>query len=280
MEIIRTSDSMRVIRKAYGQSRQTIGFVPTMGALHEGHISLVKKAKEENDIILVSIFVNPTQFNDPEDLSNYPRTPEQDLKMLAAAGVDAVFTPGVDEIYPEPDTRSFDFGHLDKVMEGRHRPGHFQGVAQIVSILFELTLPHRAYFGQKDFQQLTLIRKLTEILKLETVIVSCPIVREPNGLAMSSRNQRLSKQDKESASLIFKTLKQITSKKPEVPPRELAAQAFDLLNSHPGMEVEYFSIVNPSDLTEIQHWKDSEKPVACTAVKINNVRLIDNMFFT
>ncbi|RLD95742.1 MAG: pantoate--beta-alanine ligase, partial [Bacteroidetes bacterium] len=185
---------------------KSIGLVPTMGALHQGHMSLVEKAAAENDVVVVTIFVNPTQFNDPSDLDLYPRTLDQDLELLRQLEADLVFVPAVKEMYPDEETQVFDLGGLDKVMEGKHRPGHFNGVAQIVSKLFLMIRPHRAYFGQKDFQQLVVIRRLVEILDMNLTIVSCPIIREKDGLAMSSRNTRLSKEERKLAPFIYETL--------------------------------------------------------------------------
>lgn len=270
---------MRSYRSVLEDKRQTIGFVPTMGALHEGHLSLITKAEESSDIIIVSIFVNPTQFNDPQDLKNYPRDIDHDLKLLSEKKVDAVFIPDIHDIYPHPDQRVFDFGGLDKVMEGKHRPGHFNGVAQVVSILFDIVRPHKAFFGQKDFQQLTIIRELTRMLGFNIDIVSCPIIRESNGLAMSSRNQLLTDQQKEEASYIYKTLLKVLDKKNEKSPTELTKWATDRINSNPYLDVEYFEIVNTQDLQPVKSWSDSAEQIACTAVKINNVRLIDNMIF-
>ncbi len=279
MKILETAESIRSYRQSVGKSGKLVGLVPTMGALHSGHISLIEKAKTECEIVIVSIFVNPTQFNDPVDLKNYPRTTDKDIKMLTENGVDILFLPGIHEIYPHPDKRVFNFGPLEKVMEGRFRPGHFNGVAQVVSILFDLTQPHKAYFGQKDFQQLRIIRELRDQLDLSIDVISCPIIREENGLAMSSRNRRLSEKDKDIASLIYKTLKKVIEKKNRKSPSDLAAWAKKTINSHPSLEVEYFKIVNTDNLQPAKDWGGPGEQVACTAVKINKVRLIDNMIF-
>lgn len=260
-------------------SGKIIGFVPTMGALHEGHASLVKKALEENDIVVVSIFVNPTQFNDKNDLKNYPRTPEKDIALLNDLGVHYVFMPTESEIYPEPDTRQFDFGILDKVMEGEHRPGHFNGVAQIVSKLFEIVKPHRAYFGQKDFQQLAIIRKLVQMLNLNIEIIACPILREKDGLAMSSRNLLLDPEKRASAPLISKTLFEARNKMLEMSVKNLIDWVVNSINRDSHLSVEYFELSDAITLEPIKDWSDAEHIVGCIAVKAGNVRLIDNVIF-
>lgn len=273
--------SISEIRKALTKHRsqgETIGFVPTMGALHKGHVSLVGKAVNENDIVVVSIFVNPTQFNDKSDLKNYPRTPETDIKLLEKSGVHYIFMPAEREIYPEPDTRVFDFGLLDKVMEGEHRPGHFNGVAQVVSKLFDIVVPHRAYFGQKDFQQLAIIRRMVKLLDLKVEIVSCPIVREWDGLAMSSRNLLLEPAIRESAPLIFKTLSEARNKSKELSVKETICWVVASINN-PNLDVEYFSLVNSETLQPVSSWNDSDSIVGCIAVRAGKVRLIDNVFF-
>ncbi|BDX37439.1 pantothenate synthetase [Tenuifilaceae bacterium CYCD] len=258
---------------------KTIGFVPTMGALHEGHASLVKKAVEENDFVVVSIFVNPTQFNDKNDLRNYPRTPEKDIALLNNLGVHYVFMPTESEIYPVPDTRQFDFGLLDKVMEGEHRPGHFNGVAQIVSKLFEIVKPHRAYFGQKDFQQLAIIRKLVKMLNFNIEIVACPILREKDGLAMSSRNLLLDPEKRASAPLISKTLFDARNKMLEMSVKNLIDWVVNSINGDSHLSVEYFELSNAITLEPIKDWNDAEHIVGCIAVSAGNVRLIDNVIF-
>jgi pantoate--beta-alanine ligase len=270
------------IKKALSKERSTgksIGFVPTMGALHLGHISLVEKAIGENDIVVVSIFVNPTQFNDKSDLKNYPRTPDTDVKLLENAGVHYIFMPNEHEIYPEPDTRVFDFGTLDKVMEGEHRPGHFNGVAQVVSKLFDIIEPNRAYFGQKDFQQLAIIRYLVKILNLKIEIVSCPIVREKDGLAMSSRNLLLEPEVRTCSPQIFRTLSEARNKVTELSVKDLIYWVVTSINNNPKLVVEYFSIADSSTLKPLLNWDDSNSIIGCIAVKAGNIRLIDNIYF-
>lgn len=257
----------------------SIGLVPTMGALHEGHLSLISAAEKNDDLIVVSIFVNPTQFNNPADLERYPRTLEKDLNMLADKCVDYVFIPSVKEMYPEKDTRTFDLAPLDSVMEGRYRPGHFNGVAQIVSKLFEAVRPHRAYFGQKDFQQLAIIRKLVNILQMNIEIIGCPIVREKDGLAMSSRNQLLSVRQREAAPLIYKTLGKAVRLKDKYTIEEIKQFVESTINQDPQMKLEYFEIVDDQNLTPLSDWTEAVNKVACIAVHLGEIRLIDNIYF-
>ncbi|MBC7124672.1 MAG: pantoate--beta-alanine ligase [Bacteroidales bacterium] len=258
---------------------KSVGFVPTMGALHKGHVSLVERSVAENDITVVSIFVNPTQFNDKNDLKNYPRMPEKDIAMLEAAGVNVVFMPTESEIYPEPDTRVFDFGMLDKVMEGKFRPGHFNGVAQVVSKLFDIVEPHRAYFGQKDYQQLAIIRAMVRMLGYRIEIVGCPIVREPDGLAMSSRNLLLTPEHRKSAPLIYQTLAEARNKTNELSVKEMIDWVVNRINSDPNLKVEYFELADADSLLPVQGWDHPNGIVGCIAVWAGNIRLIDNMMF-
>lgn len=253
------------------------GLVPTMGALHEGHISLVERCREECDTVIVSIFVNPTQFNDPNDLKNYPRTPESDLERLKKAGVDIVYMPSVEDIYPEPDTRKFDLGFLDTVMEGAHRPGHFNGVAQVVSRLFDILKPDRAYFGEKDFQQLAVIRKLVKDGGYCIEIVGCPIVREKDGLAMSSRNVLLTPQCREAAPAIYQALSEIRSNKGMMSVGEAVAKAVVKIDGTGVLRTEYLEVVDAGTLVQIKDWSDAPSLRACVAIQAGKVRLIDNM---
>jgi pantoate--beta-alanine ligase len=256
---------------------KTIGFVPTMGALHQGHLELVKRSVAENDVSVVSIFVNPTQFNDKNDLLKYPRTLEADCRLLETAGDVLVFAPAVEEIYPQPDVRQFEFGSLATVMEGKFRPGHFNGVAQVVSRLFEIVKPDKAYFGEKDFQQLAIIRALVKQLDLPVQIVACPIVREKDGLAMSSRNIRLTAAQRKEAPVIFQTLFESKKRKNDYSPESLKLWVTNRINAVPGFQVEYFDIVDGFTLQSIQKWEDTEYPVACIAVFAGEIRLIDNI---
>ena len=257
----------------------TIGFVPTMGALHEGHLSLVKKATSENHAVVVSIFVNPNQFNDPQDLERYPRSLENDMRLLEKTGCNVVFAPKVKEVYTEPDTRKFDFGELESVMEGKHRPGHFNGVAQVVSRLFEMVVPHKAYFGLKDFQQLTIIKNMVNQLNLAVEIVSCPIIREQSGLAMSSRNELLTKEQRLNAATIFETLLKAKEQFQQKSVEQLKEWVTEKINKNPFLTVEYFEIVDDKRLQPISSWDIKETKVGCVAAFCGKVRLIDNIVF-
>ncbi len=279
MIVYRTKEDLTRHLTLVRREKNSIGLVPTMGALHLGHISLVEKAKSENDVVVVTIFVNPTQFNDPGDLESYPRTLDRDLDMLQKQDVDLVFVPSIKEMYPENDKRIFDLDPLDKVMEGKHRKGHFNGVAQIVSKLFLLTHPHRAYFGQKDFQQLTIIRRLTEILNLDIHIVPCPIIREKDGLAMSSRNERLTREERKLAPYIYETLTLAREKKEKLSVSELKDWVINRFLPVSELALEYFEIVEDKALKPINDWNKGLNKVACVAVQLGSVRLIDNLNF-
>jgi len=263
--------------EGYRDKGNTVGFVPTMGALHNGHAELVKQSVLDNDVTVVSVFVNPTQFNNQDDLKLYPRTPEKDYALLNSLGVDIVFAPSVEEIYPEPDLRVFDFGDLDKVMEGKFRSGHFNGVAQVVSKLFSVINPKRAYFGEKDFQQLAIVREMVKQLQFPIEIIGVQIVREDNGLAMSSRNQRLTNDEREIASSIYKTLYNSLSIASSSSPRDIENYVIDKINSISKLHVEYFSIVDGDSLKSISSWDDSENIIGCIAAFCGEVRLIDNI---
>jgi pantoate--beta-alanine ligase len=258
----------------------TTGFVPTMGALHAGHISLVQQAVSENKTVVVSIFVNPTQFNDPKDLERYPRNLNTDLKLLEKTGCQIVFAPTSEEIYPEPDTRKFNFGALETVMEGKHRPGHFNGVAQVVSKLFDIVQPDKAYFGLKDFQQLAIIKEMVLQLKLPVEIVPCPIVREVSGLAMSSRNELLSAEERKNAAIISKTLLEAKKLSEHKSVRELAEWITKTINKNPYLTVEYVEIVDGRQLQPVKSWDNEGEKVCCVAVFCGKVRLIDNVVLT
>lgn len=273
MELFRTVSSLR---QKIADQTTVVGFVPTMGALHDGHIALVKRCRKECDTVIVSIFVNPTQFNDPKDLERYPRTENKDLELLEAAGVDAVFAPSVIEVYPQPDTRIFEFGTIDKVMEGRHRPGHFNGVAQVVSRLFEIVQPHKAYFGEKDFQQIAVIKAMTKQLGLNVQIIECPIVRASDGLALSSRNALLSPEQRASAPHIYQTLSQAAQMaQGQATPAQIIEWATNQINQNPHLNTEYIDIVDPLTLQSITSIQ--EEGHICAAVQCGAVRLIDNI---
>ena len=258
------------------QNGYQIGFVPTMGALHLGHISLLKRARQENDIVICSIFINPIQFNNPNDFEKYPRMLEADMALLREAGCDAVFAPSVKEMYPEHNNPIYDFGMLDKVMEGKFRPGHFNGVAIVVRRLLEITLADVAYFGEKDFQQLTIIRKMIEMLSLPVRIVSCPIVRESDGLAMSSRNQRLLPDERAVAPLLYVALQKNALHYTRFSPAKLQQMIAADIEKSPLFKVEYVEIVDMNTLMPLSFWVDSKHIIVCLAAILGQVRLIDN----
>ncbi len=279
MKIIHSIQELQTELARFRNKGKRIGFVPTMGALHAGHISLVENSTKANEVTVVSIFVNPTQFNDPDDLQKYPRTLEADCALLSAAGDVIVFAPEVKEMYPQPDTRRFDYAPLDTVMEGRFRPGHFNGVCQIVSKLFDAVMPHRAYFGEKDFQQLAIIRKLVQSMQYPIDIVGCPIVREADGLAMSSRNTRLSAREREIALKISETLfKSRTFAEAHTLAGTLAF-VVDTIGTVEGLQLEYFEIVDGNTLQRISNWEEASFVVGCIAVWCGKVRLIDNITY-
>lgn len=260
----------------------SIGFVPTMGALHDGHLSLVKRAVKENTVAIASVFVNPAQFNNPDDLKSYPRTEEEDFKKLAAEGVDAVFAPSVEEIYPEgyeDSEKVFDLGQAAEVMEGKYRPGHFQGVARIVSLLFRLAQPDRAYFGEKDFQQIAVIRNMIKNEGIDVEIVACPIKREDDGLALSSRNMLLSRENREVAPEIYKTLVYSVEYSKDHSVKATRDTVVERIDAIPGMKVEYFEIVDARTLAPIDEWNESPWIVGCITVYCGDVRLIDNITY-
>lgn len=276
MEIIRTVAELKAKLNA-ARENGSIGLVPTMGALHAGHLSLIERARRENDTVVVSVFVNPTQFNNPNDLATYPRTEEADTAMLREAGVDYAFIPSVEEIYPEPDTRQFALGPVAEVMEGAMRPGHFNGVAQIVSKLFDFTRPTRAYFGEKDFQQIAVIRKMVELEGFDLEIVDCPIKREADGLAMSSRNVRLTPEQRAIAPAIHKALEGSRSWAADHSVEETKRYVIDEINSFPQMEVEYYEIVDALTMQPVSDWAETDSAVGCVTVFCGDVRLIDNI---
>ena len=257
--------------------KSSIGFVPTMGALHAGHRSLVEKARRECKTVVVSVFVNPTQFNDKNDLRNYPRTPEADAAVLEAAGADYVLMPSVEEIYPEPDTRQFDFGAVDKVMEGATRPGHFNGVAQVVSRLFAIVEPAKAYFGEKDFQQIAVIKAMVEQLGLDVEIVECPIIRDVDGLALSSRNTLLTPEYRAAAPRIYEVISQCEAKSAELSPAELTSWVVEQVEADGLLKVIYFQAVDALSLQQVESWDESPRIQGCIAVQAGEIRLIDNI---
>ncbi len=275
METITNSEELR--RALGSRDRSGIGFVPTMGALHAGHRSLVERARRECATVVVSVFVNPTQFHDKTDLKNYPRTPEADLRLLEEVGADYVFMPSVEEVYPEPDTRTFDFGMIDKVMEGATRPGHFNGVAQVVSRLFDLVKPAKAYFGEKDFQQIAVIREMVRQLRIPVEIIPCPIVRGEDGLALSSRNTLLDTDHRTAAPYIYKVLKAAVEKSHQTTPDQLAAWVTAQVESNPLLKVIYFQVVDAATMQQVRTWEESPAIQGCIAVQAGDIRLIDNI---
>ena len=277
MKVIRTISELKQELSACRNAGQSIGFVPTMGALHQGHASLVRRAVAENDIAVVSVFVNPTQFNDKNDLKNYPRDLQADCELLESIGTTYVFAPEVEEMYPEPDTRVFSFAPLDTVMEGGCRPGHFNGVAQIVSKLFYAVEADKAYFGEKDFQQLAIIREMVRTLQIPIEIIGCPIVRESDGLALSSRNMLLTAEERNRALTISRTL--FTSLEYAMSHTLSETKSFveGAINATDGLKLEYYQIVDGNTLQEIANWDDSDYVVGCIALFCGKIRLIDNI---
>ncbi|NOX84819.1 MAG: pantoate--beta-alanine ligase [Chlorobi bacterium] len=279
MEIFnKINDTKRFVREVKGRAK-TIGFVPTMGALHRGHLSLMEKAKAENDILAVSVFVNPLQFNNPEDLEKYPRDFAKDRKLLEEVGCDLLFYPDVEEMYPEPVSTKYDFGELEKVMEGSMRPGHFNGVAVVVKKLFDIVEPDKAYFGEKDFQQLAIIQKLVKMEHLPVTVVPCPIVREEDGLAMSSRNERLTAGQRQIASFIYQTLKEAVKKSHFMTPDEVRLFVRNRFKDEPDFKLEYFELTDDKELQPVSAWEEAPGIVGFIAAWLGNVRLIDNMRF-
>lgn len=279
MKVIKTVRELKQAVSELKQAGKVVGLVPTMGALHAGHMSLVDRARRENDVVVVSVFVNPTQFNNKEDLRTYPRTEEQDCRMLEAAGCDIVFMPTVEEIYPEPDNRVFDLGPVAEVMEGKFRPGHFNGVAQIVSKLFSFVTPDRAYFGEKDFQQIAVIRRMVELEGFKLEIVACPIKREDDGLALSSRNVRLTPEQRKIAPNIAKVMAESCIFAQLHTVAETIQYVVSNVNRFPFMEVEYYEIVDGYTLQAINDWADADYVVGCITVYCGDVRLIDNIAY-
>jgi pantoate--beta-alanine ligase len=260
---------------------KSIGFVPTMGALHEGHLSLIRRSIGENDLTVCSVFVNPIQFNNKKDLVNYPRTLDNDLKILEKTGCDLVFAPKDEEMYPKGETGSIDidFGYLDKILEGKFRPGHFRGVAIVVKKLFEIIEPDKAYFGKKDYQQFLVISEIVKQFSLPVEIVPCTIIREPDGLAMSSRNMRLTIGERLIAPLIYETLSGMKERNGTIPVTKLKEWAVRKIMKNPAFDVEYIEIADKDTLLPLEDWKTKEKAIALAAVNLNDIRLIDNIEF-
>ena len=279
MQIIESVGEFLTVIENFKEKGVKIGLVPTMGALHKGHLSLVKRCKEENDVTIVSVFVNPVQFNNPNDLKSYPRQPEQDFKLLAKEGVDLVFAPTEREIYPDGfnKNKKYDLGTVAESMEGLYRPGHFQGVALVVERLFQLCRPTRAYFGMKDFQQIAVIRQMVRKEGLEVEIVACPIVREESGLALSSRNMLLSEKERIEAASIHQVLENSKEYKISHSVNDTIQWVIGELNSKDGFKVEYFEIVDGETLIPVESWEEAKYIIGCITVYVGNVRLIDNI---
>lgn len=279
MNIYKSIEDLQAFVEAERAKGLRIAFVPTMGALHAGHLSLVRRALSECDRCIVSVFVNPTQFNDPRDLETYPRTLEADSTLLASVGASALFAPEVSTIYPEEDTRTFEVGAVAEVMEGRYRPGHFNGVMQVVSRLFDIVRPDCAYFGEKDFQQIAVIRAMVRLIGSPVEIIACPIVREADGLALSSRNVRLSTEERREAPQIYRILSESRSWAKDMSPQQVIERVTEQINAVPHLRVEYFEIVDTDSLQPIASWSDSPAPHGCITVFCGEVRLIDNIAY-
>lgn len=277
MLIVQTIAELKACLNGEREQGHSVGLVPTMGALHAGHASLVERSVKENDVTVVSIFLNPTQFNDKKDLERYPRTLEADCELLEKCGAQVVFAPSVEEVYPEPDTRVFSYPPTDSVMEGAFRPGHFNGVCQIVSKLFDYVEPDRAYFGEKDYQQICVIRRMVEDLKMDINIVACPVIREESGLARSSRNTLLSDDERQLAAHIYRVLSE--SRKKQMSVAETHDFVVSEIDEIEGLKVQYFSIVDGLTLADVSTWDDAESVVGCITVYCGAVpiRLIDHI---
>lgn len=276
MLVLRKIKEIEEVISLQKQKGNTIGFVPTMGALHQGHISLIEASKKQTDITVCSIFVNPTQFNNAADLTHYPRTPDADIALLEAAGCDILYMPDVKDVYPENDTRKFDFGYLDTILDGAHRPGHFNGVGQVVSILFEGVKPNKAFFGSKDYQQVMVVKDLVKQLHLPVEIIACPILREDDGLAMSSRNTRLTMEERKVASLVPKIMHEAKQIAMEKGVDEAKAFVAESIAKVPSMKLDYYEICDANTLESVSKLIKNKQAISLIAVFVGNIRLIDN----
>jgi pantoate--beta-alanine ligase len=274
-EIISLQTEIEAARK----EGKRIGFVPTMGALHQGHLSLIAESKANSDITVCSIFVNPLQFNNPDDFEKYPVVPRKDIELLAKSNCELLFMPGVKEMYPEKVSEKYDFGELEKVMEGAFRPGHFNGVGIVVKRLFDIVKPDLAFFGEKDYQQLLIIRKLVEIHHLDVQIVACKIIREADGLAMSSRNMRLSQEQRSVAPFIYKTISKAVSEWRQYSPDGLKEWVSKEFAGNDQFKLDYFELSDANNLQPVKQWKSGQECIACIAVYMGEIRLIDNIRF-
>ncbi|GHA64150.1 pantoate--beta-alanine ligase [Pontibacter akesuensis] len=277
MEVIQQVNIIRERTNALRSSGKSIGFVPTMGALHEGHLQLLRASVQQNDVTVCSIFVNPTQFNNPDDYKLYPRTMEQDVALLQSTGCDILFAPVAADVYPQQPLLQFSFGPLEAVMEGAHRPGHFNGVATIVSKLFHMVQPHRAYFGQKDLQQVAIVKQLVQALSFDVELVRFPTVREADGLAMSSRNKRLNPEQRQTSAVLYEALQQAKEKLGRQSLASIKAEAAAYLQSKGRVEVEYFEIADADTLQPLEQVAPGQEVALCIAAFVGPVRLIDNM---
>ena len=277
MLVVHKISELKAYLKKQRKAGCSVGLVPTMGALHQGHASLVRRSVAENDVTVVSVFLNPTQFNDKTDLEKYPRTLEADCHLLEECGAQVAFAPSVEEVYPEPDTRHFSYPPTDSVMEGAMRPGHFNGVCQIVSKLFMYVSPDRAYFGEKDYQQIAVIRRMVEDLGFDIEIVPCPVVREESGLALSSRNTLLSPEERTLAANIYRVMKESLSLDKTV--QQTHDYVVENINKIEGLQVQYYSIVDGDSLAEVNSWDDADSIVGCITVFCGSapIRLIDHI---
>jgi pantoate--beta-alanine ligase len=279
MLVVKEINELKTLIRAKRSEGKRIGFVPTMGALHAGHLSLIEQAGKQTGFVVVSIFVNPTQFNDPNDLIRYPRNLERDLALLDSTSCQLVFAPETETMYPEPDNRQFNFGRLEQVMEGKFRPGHFNGVAQVVSKLFDMVEPDKAFFGLKDFQQIVIVKAMIKKLNLKVEIVPCPIIREASGLALSSRNERLTPEQRANAAHIYQTLTEAGNKAAQMNVKGLTNWVVEQIDTNPYLKTEYFEIVDDENLQGIVRWDQPVNKVGCIAVFCGEIRLIDNVVF-
>jgi pantoate--beta-alanine ligase len=279
MEIFKQIDPLKAFLKDQRLLGKSIGLVPTMGALHHGHLALIKASKEQNSLTVSSIYINPTQFNNPADLEKYPRTLDKDITLLSETGCDVLFAPDNNEMYSQKPFLKFDFSHLDKIMEGKFRPGHFSGVALVVSKLFHIVDPDQAYFGQKDFQQFVIIRQLVNDLQFNIALHCIPTLRESDGLAMSSRNLRLSTDHRQLAGIFYKALQQAKQKiSAGMPIAQVKETVEKLVNAQPHSQLEYFELADSSNLNLLNNVSDGNRPIMCIAGYIGDIRLIDNMY--
>lgn len=278
MKIFSKKKDLKDCLLAHRSGNKTVGFVPTMGALHSGHLSLIKEAQQKNDIVVVSLFVNPTQFDSAEDLKKYPKTIKNDIELLDSVSCDILFTPSVEEIYENNiSSENFNFDGLEHQMEGKFRKGHFNGVGTVVKTLFKIVAPHKAYFGQKDFQQLQIIKKMVEKHSLKVEVKGCPIFRQPDGLAMSSRNVRLSKKQKAAAPFVYKVLQEVRKKFNTQSVLEITQWVESQFKNHPSLKLEYFTVADEKSLKSIETKEDFKKYRAFIAVFADEIRLIDNL---